>query len=286
MRSIIPYRPTTWRQRFPPSPLLNTTTTLSYNKQHAFNNHHLHRHDERQRRSFSDPARPLIYPEAINTEHHDLASYAAYAARTGLDVKSKTYVGTQYEYAVAASLAALGFDLKRVGGRSDCGIDLLGTWRVPSSPGHGSASASASAPVPLRVLVQCKASASQSTKVGPHHVRELEGAFAGAPPGWRAGPGLLAFLVSQRPATAGVRDALAASRWPMGYFMYSEKGGGLQQMLWNSRAEEEGLEGMGVSVGYFDSSAAEETAKRLVLTWKGKPYAAGPVLGKQVSTEP
>ncbi|KAI1470442.1 uncharacterized protein F4812DRAFT_417598 [Daldinia caldariorum] len=274
MRSITTYCPTAWRQCFPPSPLINPI--ISYNKQHPFNHHHHHHHDGPQRRPFSDSARPLIYPEAINTEHHDLASYAAYAARTGLDVKSKTYVGTRYEYAVAASLATLGFDLKRVGGRSDCGIDLLGTWRVPASP--------APAP-PLRVLVQCKASASQSTRVGPHHVRELEGAFAGAPPGWRSGPGLLAFLVSPRPATAGVRDALAASRWPMGYFMYSQKTG-LQQMLWNSRAEEEGLEGMGVSVGYSDDSAAEETAKRLVLTWKGKPYAAGPVLGKQVSTDP
>ncbi|OTB09849.1 hypothetical protein K445DRAFT_323586 [Daldinia sp. EC12] len=262
MRPIITRRPI-WRQNFSTNPLINTICSFY---KHLFNNHHGYGHG----RPFSDSTRPLIYPEAINTEHYDLASYAAYAARTGLDVQSKTYIGTQYEYAVAHSLGAFGFDLKRVGGRSDCGIDLLGTWRVPSSPSPDYA---------LRVLVQCKASGPQSaTKIGPHHVRELEGAFAGAPPGWRTGPGLLAFLVSQRPATPGVRDALASSRWPMGYFMYSQSGG-LQQMLWNSRAEEEGLEGMGVSIGYSDSSA-KETEKRLVLTWKGKPYVAGPLLGK------
>ncbi|KAI2781108.1 hypothetical protein F4815DRAFT_100328 [Daldinia loculata] len=255
MRSIISHRPT-WRQRFSTAPLISTI--ISYKR--PFNHHH-------HRRPFSYSTRPLIYPDAINSEHNDLASYAAYAARTGLDVKSKTYVGTRYEYTVADSLGTLGFDLKRVGGRSDCGIDLLGTWHVPSSPDHA-----------LRVLVQCKASVAQSTKIGPHHIRELEGTFAGAPPGWRSGPGLLAFLVSQKPATQGVRDAMATSSWPMGYALCSQDGG-LEQMLWNSRAEEEGLESMGVAVR-FSNDTSKEAGKRLTLTWKGKPYLAGPVFSR------
>ncbi|KAI1081729.1 hypothetical protein F5B20DRAFT_535105 [Whalleya microplaca] len=196
------------------------------------------------------------YPDAPSSEHHDTASYAAYAARTGLDVTSKTYVGTAYEYTVAAALSALGFRIKRVGGRSDCGIDLLGVWAVPSA---------ATAP---RVLLQCKASA-QNTKIGPHNVRELEGAFVGAPPGWR-GSGVLGLLVAQKPATKGIRDSLGRSRWPMGYVSCS-KDGMLEQMLWNRRAEEEGLEGMGVGVQFAGDGGPE--GQRLVLTWKGKPYA-------------
>lgn len=212
----------------------------------------------------------LIYPDASSSEHRDLASYAAYAARTGLDVTSKVYVGTQYEYTVAWALRALGFSARRVGGRSDCGIDLLGTWRVPSSlpPPHH----------PLRVLLQCKAS-SQRTKIGPHHMRELEGAFVGAPTGWR-GKGVLAFLAAQKPATKGVRDALGRSRWPMGY-IYCSPDGRLEQMLWNRRAEEEGLEGLGVAVKFSDGGeggggggdgGGGKGEQRIVLTWKGKPY--------------
>ncbi|KAI8960041.1 hypothetical protein F5Y11DRAFT_282136 [Daldinia sp. FL1419] len=253
MRTIITHR-LGWRQRFSTTPLFKT---VSY--KHPFAHHG---------RFFSDSSRPLIYPDPINSEHYDLASYAAYAARTGLDVKSKVYVGTQYEYTVADSLRTLGFDLKRVGGRSDCGIDLLGTWRVPyySVSDHS-----------LRVIVQCKASA----KIGPHHIRELEGAFVGAPPGWRNGPGLLAFLVSQRPATKGVRDAMAGSSWPMGYALCSQDGK-LEQILWNGKAEQEELEGIGVSVGFSDDTTGE-VEKRLVLTWKGTPYSLGPASNESVS---
>ncbi|KAI0011267.1 hypothetical protein F4779DRAFT_637431 [Xylariaceae sp. FL0662B] len=211
-------------------------------------------------RAYSSDSSPH-YPDAPSHEHHhDLASYAAYAARTGLDTTSTLYVGTRYEYTVASALSALGFrDLRRVGGRSDCGIDLLGTWRLPVAP--------------LRVLLQCKASA-PSTKVGPHHVRELEGAFVGAPPGWRGPAGVLALLVAPRPATRGIRDALGRSRWPLGYVSCSLDGG-LEQMIWNRRAEEEGLEGMGVGVQYYgdgDGGGGGPSKQRLVLTWKGKPY--------------
>ncbi|KAI6087993.1 hypothetical protein F4821DRAFT_98280 [Hypoxylon rubiginosum] len=202
----------------------------------------------------------LIFPEPPSTEHHDLASYAAYAARTGLDVTSKTYVGTAYEYTVAAALARLNFTVRRVGGRADCGIDLLGLWRVPSSP------------IPVRVLAQCKASSAQSTRVGPHLVRELEGAFAGAPAGWRGATGVLGLLVAQKPATRGVRDALGRSRWPMGYVSCS-RDGRLEQMLWNERARQEGLEGLGATVQFAEDGDGSQE-KRLVLTWKGRPVVS------------
>ena len=190
-------------------------------------------HDQVAARWFSDghySVKPqhenLIYPESPTTQHSDLSSFAAYVERTGLDVSSTVYKGTHFEYVVAASLARHGFFLKRVGGASDFGTDLLGTWTPPTTTQR------------MKTLLQCKAG---SQRVGPQHVRELEGAFVGAPPGWR-GPGVLAFLVSQNPATRGVRDALGRSRWPMGFICCS--GNGLvSQMLWNRRAEEEGLGG-------------------------------------------
>ena len=182
----------------------------------------------------------------------------------GLDTGTTTYVGTAYEYVVAASLRRLGLDLRRVGGRSDCGIDLLGTWTLPSP----SASPSSPPPPPLRILLQCKAAGSRSSRVGPHYIRELEGAFAGAPAGWR-GPGTLALLAAQKPATRGIRDALGRSRWPMGYVSCAADGR-LEQLLWNRRAEEEGLEGLGVGVRY--TSDDEDAGQELILTWRGAPY--------------
>ncbi|KAI0971387.1 hypothetical protein F4678DRAFT_82739 [Xylaria arbuscula] len=206
-------------------------------------------------------AGPLHYPEAPSKDqHHDLASYLAYAERTGLDVESKVFIGTHYEYSIASVLRPLGFHLRRIGGQSDKGIDLLGTWSVPSAPAH----------LPLRVLLQCKAySTTKTAKISPQFVRELEGAYLGAPSGWR-GSGVVGLLVTQRPATKGVRDALAHSRWPLGYVSCSGDGV-LEQMLWNRRAEEEGLEGMGVAAK-LSGEDRHGDAQRLVLTWNGRPY--------------
>ncbi|KND88818.1 Uncharacterized protein, mitochondrial [Tolypocladium ophioglossoides CBS 100239] len=172
----------------------------------------------------------LIYPDPPSAQHSNLTAFLAYAKRTGLDGKSTVFVGTHYEYTVAATLSRYGFFLKRIGGASDYGTDLVGTWTLPSLS------------QPLRVLVQCKAGAQ---RVGPQHVRELEGAFVGAPVGWR-GDGVLGVLVSERAATKGVRDSLGRSRWPMAYACCS-RDGAVTQMLWNRRAEEEGLEGYSVA---------------------------------------
>ncbi|KAI1180751.1 hypothetical protein F4777DRAFT_261692 [Nemania sp. FL0916] len=220
----------------------------------------------------------LRYPDAPSgDQHHDLASYLAYAERTGLDASSKVFVGTHYEYTIARALGGLGFDLRRVGGHSDKGIDLLGTWRVPSAP----------TTAPLRVLIQCKAYShspagkGKAARVGPQFVRELEGTYLGAPAGWR-GSGVVALLVAQRPATKGVRDALAHSRWPLAYVSCS-KDGALEQMLWNRRAEEEGLEGMGVAAKLSDEDRHGKT-QSLVLTWKGRPYAS-PSIARTIESE-
>lgn len=198
----------------------------------------------------------LRYPEPASKEHTDIKSYLAYAERTGLDTGTTTYVGTHYEYTVAAALKKLGFHLRRVGGAGDYGIDLLGTWSVPSEA------------TPLRVLLQCKASSSLAkTRIGPSTIRELEGAFVGAPPGWR-GTGVIGLLVTQRAATKGIRESLGRSRWPMGFISCSTDGQ-IQQMIWNERAEENGLAGLGIGVRRSEVSEPQE----LVLTWKGRPVS-------------
>ncbi len=160
-------------------------------------------------------------------------------------------MGTHYEYTVASRLQRYGFSLRRIGGASDGGIDLLGTWAVPS------------APEPLRVLLQCKALAQ---KIGPRLIRELEGAFVSAPLGWRE-PRVVGLLVAEKPATKGVRESLGRSRWPMGFISCS-RAGHVQQMLWNQRAEDEGLDGMGVGIRYADGPGTAEPD--MVLTWKGR----------------
>ncbi|ORY63137.1 uncharacterized protein BCR38DRAFT_458367 [Pseudomassariella vexata] len=204
------------------------------------------------------PDASLRYPDSSSLEHHDMATYLAYTARTGLDTGSTTYVGTHFEYTVGMALEKLGFTLRRIGGTSDHGIDLLGTWTVPSAA-H-----------PLRVMVQCKVSA-QKTSIGPHQVRELEGAFVGAPPGWR-GSGVIGFLVTQKTATKGIRDSLGRSRWPMGFISCSPDGK-LQQMLWNRRAEDEGLAGLGVGIRLPEEVGNE---RELALVWQGRPISTSP----------
>lgn len=186
-------------------------------------------------------------------EHYDTTTYAAYAQRTGLDTGSNTYVGTHYEYKVASTLKNFGFELKRVGGRGDFGIDLIGTWVVPSSKR------------PVRVIMQCKVAATK-TMIGPRLIRELEGAFVGAPSGWRS-EGVVGLLVAQKPATKGVRDSLGRSRWPMG-FISCLPDGKVQQMLWNRQAEDQGLAGLGVGIRF---SEGDRNAQELTLTYQGKP---------------
>ncbi|KAG6010082.1 hypothetical protein E4U21_000115 [Claviceps maximensis] len=188
----------------------------------------------RKQSSRSKPKDKLSKSDLPPCQHSDLASFVCYAKRTSLDEKSTVYVGTHFEYTVARSLSRYGFDLTRIGGSFDNGTDLLGTWKLP---------APVSSPLSMRVLVQCKAG---NQRLSPRHVRELEGAFVGAPVGWR-GTGVLGVLVSEYSATKGVRESLGRSQWPMVCICCSREGI-VSQMLWNQRAQELGLEAYGVSV--------------------------------------
>ncbi|KAF8970378.1 hypothetical protein BDZ97DRAFT_1902075 [Flammula alnicola] len=66
----------------------------------------------------------------------------------------------------------MSMSLKRVGGKEDGGIDLLGWWWLP----HETSDASRTSLHPerrrIRVVGQCKA---EKKKMGPNYVRELEG---------------------------------------------------------------------------------------------------------------
>jgi Protein of unknown function (DUF2034) len=206
------------------------------------------------RRSSSIPSPDgLIYPESLSPHHYDLPSFVDYASQTGMDLKSTVYVGTHYEYTAQISLERLGMSLKRIGGKSDYGIDLLGTWSLPSLAR------------PLKIIAQCKAFSGKGGAGGPANIRELEGAFVGAPQGWRE-PGVFGLHVSPKSATRAVREALGRSRWPMGYALCSSDGK-IMQMLWNRRAAEEGLEGISVELKYF--TGGDRSDKEVILTWKG-----------------
>ncbi|KAM0431814.1 hypothetical protein ACHAPT_005064 [Fusarium lateritium] len=192
----------------------------------------------------------LIYPEAPNKEHSDLATFLAYVERTRLNKRTTVYRGTHYEYTVADTLSQYGFFLKRVGGASDRGMDLLGTWTLPSTSQT------------MKVILQCKAGARSAS---PMYVRELKGALAAAPPGWR-GADTLGLLVGEKPATKGVQGEMHSSEAALGYVCCSREGEVLQ-LLWNLKAQEIGLEGVTVGVRY---GAQGEDGKKLVLMKGGK----------------
>jgi len=56
---------------------------------------------------------------------------------------------------------------------------------------------------------------------------------------------VLGFLVADKKATKGIREALGRSRWPMG-FIFCSREGVVEQMTWNLKAAEQGLEGFDV----------------------------------------
>jgi hypothetical protein len=181
----------------------------------------------------------------------------------------------------------------RTGGRGDGGIDLLGTWHLPQRrTSNASSTGGGPGPRPLRVLVQCKA---LKTKLGPNLVRELEGAFVGAPAAYRASPGggVVGVLVSPREATKGVRDAMARSRWPMVWVMLEvhersavqgagegpsparvtgAAAGRVKQMRWNKTAASVGLGGLDVTIRYGHGGPGNGGwGKECVLMWQGRP---------------
>ncbi|RDW90363.1 uncharacterized protein DSM5745_02138 [Aspergillus mulundensis] len=201
-------------------------------------------------------------PAPLTSLHNDLPSFLDYARRTSLPEKTTTYQGTIYEYTVQSHLRASAFSLHRVGGKSDLGIDLTGTWHVGANPVIDP---------PVRVIVQCKAT---KAKLGPHVVRELEGVTARhfAVSLARGSGGGVGMLVGPRETSKGVREALGRSAMPLVWMMV-ERDGRVRQVLWNGRVEKLGLGGLGVEVLYSKSGEGEaeaEVSTEARLTWEGK----------------
>ncbi|KNC82983.1 hypothetical protein, variant, partial [Sphaeroforma arctica JP610] len=96
---------------------------------------------------------------------------------TGPGVNEPTVVsGTRYEEHVQAVLHRYMFDLDRVGGANDKGADLAGSWHLPSDAYENRTDNQSSLDKNTRVMVQCK---NYKKKLGPVHVREIEGALGG-----------------------------------------------------------------------------------------------------------
>jgi hypothetical protein len=194
------------------------------------------------------------YTTQSSPYHTNLRTFLRYAKLTGLSEHSNIYVGTRYEYTCQETLSHFGFDLQRTGGAFDAGIDLLGSWRVPTRPATN----------PLRALVQCKF---RRAKPGPSLVRELEGAFVGAPLAWKGGDLEQAVGVLCVPGepTKAVREAVKRCGRPVMLARVREDGGAPVVCFWN-RAVEALVSGVEVGVRYRDGE------KEAVLIFQGEVW--------------
>jgi hypothetical protein len=202
---------------------------------------HLRHSIRRQSTNSAPPESSKSTPEHLNItgrpypRHSCLPSFLRYAQSTGLDPTSTVYSGTYYEYLCSIALRRLGFSLVRTGGRSDAGIDLLGTWSLPHST------------EPLKCIVQCK---NLKAKAGPNLIRELEGAFVGAPLDWK-GEDVVGILCAGKEATKGVRDAVRSARRGIVWANVEDVGEGVgrvRQFFWNQKA---GVDGVEVGLRYL-----------------------------------
>lgn len=85
----------------------------------------------------------------------------------------------------------------------------------------------------------------------------------------------MAMLVTTRAATKGVREAVARSGVPAVWVMIEDVGKGegrVRQVLWNHRAGEMGLAGVGVQVRYLPGKGGEAVEQEVALTWKGEVW--------------
>ena len=240
------------------------------------------------------PLRSLL-PE--NKLHSSLPSFLKHARRTGLNPTTSSFLGTRYEYLAQDALQRLGFEILKTGKTGDRGVDLAGWWHLPSAQRVGVAAEAER----LRVLVQCKR-VKGTTRLTPAAVRELDGAFLGAPAGWRS-DGVLGVIVSTRPATKGVITALGSSKrglvWVCmeehdvveagvdrpglvsegdadevvgeSHALGSENGvqGRIIQLLYNNAARQHGLEGLDVIKRHSANDAAIDDT--IALIYRGLP---------------
>lgn len=258
----------------------------------------------RNRSRTSKEAQPSLPPRltsAASTRHSSLSTFLQYARAKDLNPASNVYRGTHYEYTCISTLSSklYNFQLARTGRANDLGIDLLGWWKLPAYvPAQSDSSTLEDSEAStgtdgatgktkrrrksttfraLKVLAQCKISSPT-----PAMIRELEGAYVGAPAGWSSsssqGPSsTLALLISSGAATKGVIAALQRSRWPMGLLQITREGE-VKQFLWNAVAAESGLQGLGVVVRYSQGGKGRDegqgVGQSVRLSWMGRVWRA------------
>jgi hypothetical protein len=180
------------------------------------------------------------YSSSADPPHASLRTFLARAKRTHLDRTSTTFAGTYYEYATQALLRRYGFEVDRVGGRGDRGVDLRGVWRIRTATAGGDpagtdsdSSSKTENQTEVPVIVQCKR---LKSKVGPNLIRELEGALAGR-------GNTLGVLVGTQGATKGVREAMGRSRvgicWVMLQLVGEDDGGNGEEEGGDEAAEQD-----------------------------------------------
>ncbi|KAJ7048585.1 hypothetical protein C8F01DRAFT_995383 [Mycena amicta] len=109
----------------------------------------------------------------------------------------------------------LSMSLRRVGGKSDGGVDLMGWWWLPAPDFDPSEPETLSRRRRLRVLAQCKA---EKKKASPNYVRELEGVLHRHISAAREeDQPLVALLVSESPFTKAT--LLRAQSSPVPFFL-------------------------------------------------------------------
>ena len=212
LHNVVPPHLRCWARRLPSSssPKLSTNSTRSASS------------------SSADPPRA------------SLRTFLAHAKRTHLDRTSTTFSGTYYEYATQALLRRYGFELDRVGGRGDRGVDLRGVWRICTATAGGDtagadsdSSSKTEIQMEVPVIIQCKR---LKSKVGPNLIRELEGALAGR-------GNTLGVLVGTQGATRGVREAMGRSRvgicWVMLQLVGKDDGGNGEEGGGDEEAEQD-----------------------------------------------
>ena len=105
-------------------------------------------------------------------------------------------------------------------------------------------------------------------------MRELEGAFNGAPQGWK-GEQVVGVLCATREATKGVREAVRHSRRPVVWIMLQDVGNGqgrVRQVLWNQRVAAVGAEGVGVQLRHWMGEDGQGMDCEMALMWEGKVW--------------
>lgn len=164
--------------------------------------------------------------------------------------------------------------LTRIGGASDHGIDITGTWIPPSLPNTPTPRP------PITIYVSCKAY--RGTKnAGPAVIRELIGTVDAAPRDVDA----MGIFASTKPCTAEARKLLATSRAAIGFVCItppdldvgeegsgdgSDLGGILHQFIWNDAAS--GLLGRQLGcTARHKTVEGEEPQEEVCLTLDGVP---------------